>query len=266
MIKIVLHHDYKMLPSATENLIPVQLYGIEGKQRGDVWSVGNPVLDEIKRLGLELPPPVFDFLSIALAVTAADTFVKRENADDGWTREFIVQLPLFEPTLWNNSKQKLEKALRFLSGDMWSFEFLGGGANPPVPCRRRGTRLTHVRDLDCVSLFSGGLDSAIGVIDLLSDGRKPLLISHKYKGDKRRQEAIARKLLGRYSHFSANASPISSKIGKGKNDNSMRTRSINFLAFAVAGAYAVQAVNQPSRVELFVPENQYRSARLFHGS
>jgi hypothetical protein len=36
-----------------------------------------------------------------------------------------------------------------------------------------GRKLINLEGLDCVSLFSGGLDSAIGVIDFLSSGRKP---------------------------------------------------------------------------------------------
>lgn len=35
---------------------------------------------------------------------------------------------------------------------------------------------------DSVSLFSGGLDSLIGAIDLLEDGATPLLVSHFGEG------------------------------------------------------------------------------------
>jgi 7-cyano-7-deazaguanine synthase in queuosine biosynthesis len=110
--------------------------------------------------------------------------------------------------------------------------------------------------LDCVCLFSGGLDSTIGAIDLLTEGRKPLLVSHAYKGDKIRQDAIATHLKGRYSKFSVNAHPLSFS---GETDTSMRTRSINFLAFAAVGGCATQIINQIPSIELFVPENGFIS-------
>ena len=106
-------------------------------------------------------------------------------------------------------------------------------------------------------LFSGGLDSAIGVIDLLKDDRKPLLVSHAYKGDRTHQTIIVEKISGRYSHFAVNANPVA-VVGE-KRDITMRTRSCNFLAFAALAASAVQTVNQLPRVELFVPENGFIS-------
>lgn len=55
--------------------------------------------------------------------------------------------------------------------------------------------------------FSGGLDSAIGAIDLMEKGRAPLLVSHAYKGDKTYQDKIALAFKGRYSRFEVNADP-----------------------------------------------------------
>jgi hypothetical protein len=64
---------------------------------------------------------------------------------------------------------------------------------PPVPFKPvNGRRLINLDGLDCISLFSGGLDSAISVIDILTTGEKPLLISHSYKGDKAKQEQISK--------------------------------------------------------------------------
>lgn len=140
---------------------------------------------------------------------------------------------------------------------MWDFEFLDGGHPSPVPYRRRDRfQLVRLRGLDSVCLFSGGLDSAIGAIDLLSQGRSPLLVSHAYKGDKTHQDQIAQALTGRYSHFKVNADP---HLYTGETDITMRTRSLNFLAFAAVGACAVQAVSQQEEVDLFVPENGFIS-------
>lgn len=53
-----------------------------------------------------------------------------------------------------------------MSGDVWNFNFKGDGPKPPQPFKAvNGRKLINLEGLDCVSLFSGGLDSAIGVID-----------------------------------------------------------------------------------------------------
>jgi len=254
---LVFHHNHQLLPPAREGLLPVQLYGLSGQGRGDISIIGNPVIDKVRRLGVRIPSQVMDFLTIALAVTAADTFVRRSDSEDGWTRQFAIQLPLHEPARWVPLKKGLERALHFLSGDMWDFEFLEGGHPPPVPYRRRDRfQLVRLRGLDSVCLFSGGMDSAIGAIDLLARGRAPLLVSHAYKGDKTHQEQIAQALAGRYSRFEVNADP---HLYTGETDITMRTRSLNFLAFAAVGACAVQAVSPQEEVDLFVPENGFIS-------
>ena len=257
MTQLVFHHEHRLLPRAGENLLPVQLYGLSGQGRGDISIIGNPAIDRIKRLGVKIPAQVMDFLSIALAVTAADTFVQRESSEDGWTRKLSLRLPLYEPSRWIALKKELESALHFLSGDIWDFEFCNGGYAPPEPYSQHSRfHLIKLKELDCVSLFSGGLDSAIGAIDLLTVGRAPLLVSHAYKGDKSRQDQIAERLNGRYSRFEINADP---HHYQGVTDITMRTRSLNFLAFAAVGACAVQEVSQQKKVDLFVPENGFIS-------
>lgn len=256
-MRLVFHHNHKLLPSASNDLLPVQMYGLSGQSRGDISVIGNPVIDKVKRLGVKIPDQAMDFLTIALAVTAADTFVRREDAEDGWTRRFSVLLPLHEPARWLPLKKEIERTLHFLSGDMWDLNFQDSGYPPPEPHRRRDRfHLIRLRGLDCVSLFSGGLDSAIGAIDLLAQGRAPLLVSHAYKGDKTHQDKIAEALSGRYSRFEVNADPHQAA---GVTDITMRTRSLNFLAFAAVGSCAVQAVSRKDRIDLFVPENGFIS-------
>jgi len=255
--RLVFHHNHRLLPPASNDLLPVQLYGLSGQGRGDISVIGNPVIDKVKRLGVRISSQVMDFLTIALAVTAADTFVRRADAADGWTRQLSLQLPLYRADRWQPLKKDLERALHFLSGDIWDIDFQEGGYPPPVPYRRRDRfHLVRLRGLDCVCLFSGGLDSAIGAIDLLAQGRSPLLVSHAYKGDKSHQDGIAEALRGRYSRFEVNADP---HLYTGETDITMRTRSFNFLAFAAVGACAVQAVSQQENIDLIVPENGFIS-------
>jgi len=260
MTQLIFHYDHQHLPNASQNILPVQMYGLSGRGRGDISVIGNSLVDKIKRLGVALSSQAMDFLSIALAVTAADTFVLRSESADGWARHLSIQLPLDEPGHWGAVKQELESALHFLSGDMWEFEFLKGGYPPPIPYQSRDRfHLLKLIGLDCVCLFSGGLDSAIGAIDLVEEGKSPLLVSHTYKGDKSHQDSIAKPLKGRYSRFAVNAYPVKAKTFPGEGDITMRTRSFNFLAFAAIAGCAVKSVNQMDRVDLIVPENGFIS-------
>ncbi|TXI37218.1 MAG: DNA-binding protein [Nitrosomonas sp.] len=257
MTKLIFHHDHTNLPVASESVLPIQMYGLNGLSRGDISIIGNPVVERIKRLGIRISPQVMDFLSIALAVTAADTFVRRKDAADGWSRQISIELSLHEPERWLVLSEKLKTAFQFLSGDMWEFEFSGDGFPPPEPYQYRDRfHLIKLDGLDCVSLFSGGLDSAIGAIDCLEEGRKPLLVSHAYKGDKKHQEEIAQHFTGRYSRFAVNAYPRSAN---GETDITMRTRSCSFLALGAVAACAIRTLNHSEKIELFVPENGFIS-------
>lgn len=256
MTSLVFHHNPKKLPVATSSVVPVQLYGVSGLERGDVSAIGSPVVDKIQRLGVELTSEAVDFLSIALAVVAADTFVLRDDSTDGWCRNIKISLPLHKTDRWEPVREKLQKALHFLSGDQWEFKFRSGGFSPPAPYKKKdGFKLVNLQELDAVCLFSGGLDSAIGAIDLIHAGRRPLLVSHTYKSDKKHQDLILEK-LSYHSHFGVNAHPVSENH---QTDITMRTRSIGFIAFAAVAACAVKAANNLSSVELFVPENGFIS-------
>ena len=260
MTQVVVNHDYVKLPSLAKNVIPVQIYGIDGWRKNNIATIGNSVIDNLKRLGVELTPAAFDYLTLALAVTAADTFVQRKNAADGWSRKIELKLSLYKPAPWIAQKNNMEKLLHFLSGDLWKLKITDGGCPPPIPYSRRSRyRLINLEKLDCVCLFSGGVDSTVGALDLLSNSRKPLLVSHSYTHDKSLQDAIAKKLKGKFSRFAINANPLPPQLLQGSTDISMRTRSFNFFALGVIGGCALSKINKLKQVELFVPENGFIS-------
>ena len=260
MTRVVVNHDYGKLPSLAKNVIPVQIYGIDGRRKNNIATIGNSVINILKRLGVDLTPAAFDYLTLALAVTAADTFVKRETAADGWSREIELKLSLYKPAPWIAQKNNIEKLLHFLSGDLWKLKITDGGCPPPIPYSRRSRyHLKNLEKLDCVCLFSGGVDSTVGALDLLSNSRKPLLVSHSYTHDKSIQDAIAEKLKGKFSRFAINANPLPPQLLQGSTDISMRTRSFNFFALGVIGGCALSKINKLKQVELFVPENGFIS-------
>ena len=75
----------------------------------------------------------------------------------------------------------LKTMLNFLTGDFWEIEF-----------RQRPERIRNLTpaeipaldspNFDGACLYSGGIDSLIGVIDEVLDGRWPLLVSYAGEG------------------------------------------------------------------------------------
>ncbi|WP_417425941.1 Qat anti-phage system QueC-like protein QatC [Hoeflea sp.] len=259
MNKLVFHIDEAQIPSTdTANTTHVYLYGARPPRSGAA-SIGGKLVLAVRRLGVVIEPKAFDFLSIALAVVAADTFVSRETfSANGWTREFTLNIPLARPEVWQDVATDMERALNFLSGDRWTLSFRGDGMDPP----NREAVLRHYRShiatgsADCTCLFSGGLDSLIGARQLADEGRTPLLVSHSYRGDQSYQKYLAPRLGKTLPRFAANANPVFS--GHNKSDTSMRTRSLGFLAYGVVAANAVLAKKSSvTAVDLFVPENGF---------
>ncbi len=64
-----------------------------------------------------------DFLFIASAVYMSDKLIDRAEAEDGWTRQFEVTIPVSSPTVWQQASCELNECVSFLTGDRWKFEF-----------------------------------------------------------------------------------------------------------------------------------------------
>ncbi|MEY9628961.1 Qat anti-phage system QueC-like protein QatC [Sinorhizobium fredii] len=259
MNKLIFHIDDTNIPATdVADTAHIFLYGARPPRLG-TGSIGRRLELAVRRLGVVIDPVALDFLSIALAVVAADTFVNRETwSANGWTRELRLDVPLARPEVWQDIASDLERALNFLSGDRWTLSFRDQGLEPPT----KEAVLRHYRShiaigsADCTCLFSGGLDSLIGARQLADTGRTPLLVSHSYRGDQSYQKYLAPRLGKKLPRFAANANPVFA--GPNKSDTTMRTRSLGFLAFGVVAANAVLA-KKPSAgaVDLFVPENGF---------
>ncbi|MCJ2077664.1 7-cyano-7-deazaguanine synthase [Methylobacterium sp. E-016] len=252
MTRIVFHVHVDDVPDPrSANDVHVVLYGA-GRMPDGVGRIGYQLMDATSRFGFGLRSKAFDFLTLALAVTAADTFVSRNGAPDRWSRDLELHIPLIDPGRWMPVVGKLEAALRFLSGDRWTLVLGPDGPLPPsqsVVSRRR--RLIDLSRADCACLFSGGLDSYVGALDLIGQGRRPLLVSHSYPKDSQYQNRLVRRLPIVCERFAANAHPTWS----GGSDVSMRTRSFNFLAYGVAAASVISLWRGGGEADLWIPEN-----------
>ncbi|TXI83943.1 MAG: hypothetical protein E6Q40_10215 [Cupriavidus sp.] len=222
------------------------MYGHDGL--GDVCTVGSTLIDDIKAAGMSPSIATWDFLSLALAVSAADHALERKDSPDGWTRTIEMELALYEPGPFRAAAQSIQEALRFLTGDFWQLTFIEGGYPPPRP------RSAVIHPADCVALLSGGLDSLVGAIDLKAQRRDPLFVSHVARGDKDKQTQYAA-LLGREgNHVQWNQNVWLKPQGR-EGEPSTRARSVVFFAFAAIAADHLATLGRPAPVDVFVPEN-----------
>jgi hypothetical protein len=250
MTRILFHVNEQGIPKQPDGAIHVWLYG-PSPPYAHVGVVGHQVLNIASRLMVRPSVAAMDFIAIAMAVTAVDTFVSREEAPDGWGRSFEIVIPLANPDTWQPLKPLLEQTLRFLSSDMWNFEFVTGIRPPLTTEIKRKRDVIDLSKVDCVSLFSGGLDSAIGTVDLLDEGKRPLLVSHAPHKDADRQEAVAALLPSTCERMSVNSYPT----WAGVDDDSMRTRSFQFLALGALAAQSIATYRGSPSVDLYVCEN-----------
>lgn len=217
--------------------------GILGIGLYQVGREGEPGAGhELPRMAQSLPrvptARAWDFLSIALAVHCTDRFVLRDTSADAWTRMISLEVEVADPKPWVAAADRLNGALRFLTGDIWRLSFKTGGAPPP----QFQPRLT---DRDSVSLFSGGLDSLIGALDLQAAGRRPLLISQASAQEGPVQKYLAGRLgLGDH-RFGGRATERNPNIPA---ELSSRARSILFIAYGIVAAVGLSN-------ELIIPEN-----------
>jgi len=214
----------------------------------DVSTVGTALIKDILASGVAPNARSWDFLTLALAVNAADNVLERATSPDGWTRQIELEVVLYDPEPYQALAEDIEQALRFLTGDFWKLTFDDGGYPPPRP------KAPVMFDADCVCLLSGGLDSLVGALNLTEAGHRPLLVSQTAKGDKETQSLFATGLggNGRHLQWNQNIRPKVEDI-----EGSTRGRSIGFFAFAAVAADHLATVRAglPGSVEVVVPEN-----------
>ena len=251
MTRVVLELDPQQLGQGLgPDDIPILLYGAHASIPG-AGLIGNDLRDRFERLAVPPSVEAMDFVAVAMAVTAADTFVLREHAADGWRREIEIDLPVVEPHRWMGLAPILATTLGFLSGDTWSFNFRGGGLRPPSVLDVRHRSVIDPSKIDAVALFSGGLDSGLGVMDLLDAGIRPLLVSHAPRGDKTYQGVVATLLPALPQRFEFNSYPSRDGI----TEITTRTRSFLFLTFAALVAQAVRTFRGTPSIDLYMCEN-----------
>lgn len=216
----------------------------------DLWSFARDV-DSV----------AFDFLVLAFIVYNADRAVNRiVNSAEGWKRCFILEnVPAVNFPQMNKGKELFQRAINFLTGDDWQINFVQTSPYnySPTQNNKNYNRSNYAK----VSLFSGGLDSLIGFVDIASSLIKDtqvLLVSHMELGKEHSdQEEILQKCInqhfyeGKYTQLLLNAGlKQNSWSVPTPSEGTFRSRSLLFFA---AGIYVAHSISQT--IPLIVPEN-----------
>jgi hypothetical protein len=232
----------------------VQLNLISANRRLD-FGIGKAIEDlEVNKL---FPSEIgLDLLVLAAHVYAADTRISRgTRSQDTWTREIRLVVPVSAPDRWNSAAPILVRMLNFLTGDYWTISFR---ARPKrfmriVPnCHDQICKIPF----DSIALFSGGLDSLIGAINLLEARKTPLFISHASEGaTSDAQNTLYEALKKHYQKSVFERLRLWMVFPKGfvkdsGSENTTRARSFLFFSIGIFAATGLKG-----HIKMKVPEN-----------
>lgn len=222
------------------------------------WPVAAGETDTVKSgigwwllsLG-HLSNQAIDLVRIAGGAYLADRLSGRPTA---FTRRLQLTVEVAEPVPWEGGPtDQLAQILSWLTGDTWELQLIQDPTiRPIVPAG-------EVPDgADSVALLSGGLDSYLGALHLLSTlGEPPLFVGHYDTATavRQAQNTLRIWLQGAYAAVPSYAQIEFTQVAS-KKESSSRSRSLLFMALGVAIASSRRAST------LFVPENGFTSLNL----
>lgn len=248
-------------PGSRGQLVGLRMDGAPGDDR---WRVDEDVWEPLRQAGLVPTQDAVDLFRVATAAYCADLLVPHRTAYDRWSRHIVLHVPVADRARWEAATPALCALLDYLSGDHWKLAFRESQVPPPPRPRPMRTTPTPIH-AQCVSLLSGGLDSAIGGADLLAAGQRVAFVSHNAKSggatfSSPAQQAVL-DALGR--HFAADlARPLRFRLnppapvaGETESVTTTRSRSIIFFALGLLVASALDVTHGGRPVPLVVPEN-----------
>ncbi|WP_286850435.1 MULTISPECIES: Qat anti-phage system QueC-like protein QatC [Sphingobacterium] len=217
----------------------------------------NTFLRHLKKLKLEPSEIAMDLLVVACTMYAADTRISRSDyGEDSWTRVIDLYIPVSDPDLWDKQKTNIQNIFKFLTGDVWTLTFRPR-SNKDLKLCPKGNRKAYKMpyQTDTVCLFSGGMDSFIGAIDLLEQNIVPLLIGHSKSADVSPfQKRCGDALTKAYATKKTERIYAFIKIPKSEifdsEEHTERGRSFLFLTLG-----AICASSLGTKAKLIVPEN-----------
>jgi len=202
----------------------------------EAWLDGSAV---VGRLARELPPHAADLIEIAAMTYAADRLARRKAERDtadgsGWDRQLRLQVPVRRPDLWADAAGELTELLEWLTHDDWALKFCQLNPGAGTLDHHQGFLFDMVPDGSPAALFSGGLDSALGLArDLALD---PVAVSVHTNP---RMQATQRNVFSRICGSRSRCMHLQFRVSLHQSDceNSQRTRGLLFLAAGIGTAW-----------------------------
>lgn len=195
---------------------------------------------------------IIDLLYISIYVFGVDKNISRENFQNCWTRNLVLDVPVYDVKLWQSKKDILIELLSFVSGDKWDFKFRK---------RNRVIKLKSTVDLrlkkDSISLLSGGLDSFIGAINDFESGNNHLYLSWYGGGKTTRptQQILKEKLCNKYNCDHTNFEEF--YLSFSGSESTTRTRSFFLFVHAIILTFEYKTNNI-----VLIPENGFISLNV----
>ena len=209
-------------------------------------------VDELRKQDIYPSETGFDAVIIGLLVYMADMKIsRRSQAQDSWSREIILTIPVFDDK-WSGHKETFERMLRFLTGDLWTIEFL----KRELPLALKDKFNSRTNKYKVASLFSGGMDSLIASINYMEQKQPTLLVSHAGESRVRHWQTDLLSVLDEYygdvphgnAYYWTNFDGI--EFPEADSDMNQRSRSFLFIAIALFAMSGTKECTQ-----LFMPEN-----------
>lgn len=203
-------------------------------------------LDSVNTFCLgDLPARLVDFLRIASSFYVVDRLVKRRPTGGArkLSRTIGLKVELLDAGFWDQREVRdaIHETLEFVSGDFWDIEFLQDASPFCRTNRLLPDPYEGVSPLVC--LYSGGLDSAAGLVARMAEcpGRPVLPVTVWHQPRQRRLVREQLKLLG--GRFDVLVDPLIVKVAmmwksllnRDREENTQRCRC---LLFASLGAIA----------------------------
>ena len=208
----------------------------------------NLSLPQFVRNLYHLPDRTLDLLELASYVFGADRCISRGRIDaveyHSWSRAIHIVIKVRDFDFWSDAKvtKCLLDALRFMMGDHdLNVSFQPNHKTPPTGLFDDEKFQPNVDENGLkVALFSGGVDSLAGALDLLTSGKENLILaSHQANNIARRtQRSLYAALERRYPHRIQHYPFQCNLQGKRAVDETQRSRSFLFTSIAYALATA----------------------------
>jgi 7-cyano-7-deazaguanine synthase in queuosine biosynthesis len=228
---------------------------------GHPETFGSDIADVFVAHGISRSDETDDLLNAAISAYIADLRVPRKTAFDSWTRDIALHLFVRSERAWDDVAPVFARLLSFLTGDRWTIH-LRPAPDTYVPIVGREPRKPVTLAATTVCLFSGGLDSYIGAIDLLSEGEDVVLVGHHASGGGATSRSQNDAINALRTVFPADQTPFlrlrvaPTKLKGRASETTTRARSIIFLALGLSVARGIGAKR------LVVPENGFISLNV----